>query len=113
MFESAASAMVTEWTATIAAGLRAGSDQERLQLIRALEELKCAAAAAQAVLGAEFDGSQREWQAECAVPSARLGRGVASELALARRESPHRAQQHLGLGSILVAEMPHTTGIAG
>jgi hypothetical protein len=33
---------------------------------------------------------------------------VASELAVARRESPHRAQQHAGLGRILVTEMPHT-----
>jgi hypothetical protein len=108
MFESSEVAMVQEWTATIAAGLSAESDEERLRLIRALEELKCATAAAQAVLGAEFDASQREMQAECGVPAARLGRGVASELALARRESPHRAQQHLGLGTILVAEMPQT-----
>lgn len=33
---------------------------------------------------------------------------MAAEIALARRESPHRGQQHLGLARILTAEMPHT-----
>jgi hypothetical protein len=107
MFESRLATM-QEWTSALAVGLEAGSDRERLELIRALEELTCAAAAAQAVLGAEFDESQRARQRELGVPSARLGRGVASELAVARRESPHRAQQHAGLGRILVTEMPHT-----
>ncbi|WP_202879237.1 HNH endonuclease [Nocardioides cynanchi] len=108
MFESAAAAQVREWTATIAGGLDAVTDEERLAMIRGLEELKCAAAAAQAVLATEFDQSQRRKQREQGVPAAQLGRGVASELAFARRESPHRAQQQLGLGKILVTEMPHT-----
>lgn len=83
-------------------------DSERIDLIRALEELKCAAAAAQAVLAADFDDSQRAEQAARGVPTAQQGRGVAAQVALARRESPHRGQQHLGLAKILRAELPET-----
>jgi hypothetical protein len=108
MFDSTRAAMVQQWTEALSGDLGAQTDHGRLLLIQHLEELKCAAAGAQAVLGAEFDRSRRDEQREQGVPSARLGRGVASELAVARRESPLRAQQHLGLGKILVTEMPHT-----
>jgi hypothetical protein len=108
MFESSAVTLVREWTAALADGLDAHGDEGRLLLIRALEELKCASAGAQVVLAADFDRSQRDKQSEQGMASARLGRGVASELGVARRESPFRAQQHLGLAKILVAEMPHT-----
>jgi hypothetical protein len=67
-----------------------------------------AAAAAQAVVTADFDASQRAEQASQGVPVERQGRGVAAQVALARRESPHRGQQHLGLAKILRDELPHT-----
>src|SRR4051812_46229374 len=108
MFESPTAALVQEWSAALSGELGVQTDQERLLLIRQLEQLKCAAAGAQAVLAADFDRSQRDGQRQHGMPSARLGRGVASELAVARRESPVRAQQHLGLGKVLVTEMPHT-----
>lgn len=100
--------VVAGWVACLAGELAAGDDGSRLEFIRSLERLTCAAAAAQAVLAVEFDTSQREQQAEAGVPAERRGRGVASELALARRESPHRGQQHLGLAKILLGEMPFT-----
>jgi len=83
-------------------------DAERIDLIRALEELTCAAAATQAVTTADFDASQRREQADRGVPTAQRGRGVAAQIAFARRESPHRGQQHLGLAKILRTELPHT-----
>jgi hypothetical protein len=83
-------------------------DPARIDLIRALEELKCAAEAAQAVVTADFDASQRAGQAARGVPIERQGRGVAAQVALARRESPHRGQQHVGLAKILPSELPHT-----
>ncbi|GAA4720735.1 HNH endonuclease [Nocardioides conyzicola] len=83
-------------------------DASRIDLIRELETLKCAAEAAQAVLSAAFDASQRAAQASQGVPAARQGRGVAAQIALARRESPHRGQQHLGLAKVLTTELPHT-----
>jgi hypothetical protein len=42
------------------------------------------------------------------VPAAKLGRGVADQIALARRESPTAGSQHLALATALVTEMPHT-----
>ena len=83
-------------------------DAERIDLIRALEELKCAAEGAQATLTAAFDRSQREVEAAAGVPAGRRGRAVAAQVALARRESPHRGQQHLGLALVLAKEMPGT-----
>ena len=101
--------LVREWTTRLSSGSRELSDAERIELIRALEELSCAAAAAQSVTTAAFDTSQRAEQADRGVPAARQGRGVAAQVALARRESPHRGQQHLELARILGrGELPHT-----
>ena len=82
-------------------------DAERIDLIRALEELKCRAEAAQAVLTVALDRSQREAEANAGVPKERRGRAVAAQVALARRESPHRGRQHVGLALVL-DELPHT-----
>jgi Domain of unknown function (DUF222) len=83
-------------------------DTARIDLIRALEELKCVAEGAQAVLAAAFDRSQREAEASAGVPEERRGRAVAAQVALARRESPHRGRQHVGLALVLRDEMPCT-----
>ncbi len=72
-------------------------DAGRVEAIRALEELVCTATAAQALLAAELDTSQRAVQAAAGVPPARQGRGVAAQVGLARRESHHRGQRHLAL----------------
>lgn len=84
------------------------SDTDRVEALRALEELKSAAAAAQAVLAADLDASVRAAHAAAGLPKDEQGRGVAAQVALARRESPHRGGRHLGLGKALVREMPHT-----
>ena len=63
-------------------------DAERVDLLRGLEELKAAAEALQAELAADVDD--------------------AGQVALARRESPHRGRQHLSLARILRTELPHT-----
>ncbi|TRW46892.1 DUF222 domain-containing protein [Georgenia yuyongxinii] len=84
------------------------SDAERVDQLRALEELKAAAAAAQARIAVDFEASQRQAQARQGVPAARRGRGIGAQIALARRESPARAGRLLGLAKALVEEMPHT-----
>jgi hypothetical protein len=84
------------------------SDAERIDQIRALEELKAAAAAAQARITVDLDTTERASQAAAGVPTSQQGRGVAGLVALARRESAFRGNQHLGLAKVLVAEMPHT-----
>jgi hypothetical protein len=70
--------------------------------------LACAARGAQAGITADFDRSQRAEQAQAGVPAERLGQGIAAQVALARRESPHRGQIHVGLAKVLATEMPHT-----
>lgn len=79
-----------------------------IDLIRSLEDLKSTACAVQAEASVAFDAVRRSEQSAAGVPAARQGRGVVNEIALARRESPHRAQQLLGLGKVLHHEMFHT-----
>ncbi|WP_293237210.1 DUF222 domain-containing protein [Mycolicibacterium sp.] len=76
--------------------------------IAELERSKSAAAAEQAVLTAELDAKRRSREAAQGVPAARRGKGLASEIALARRDSPNRGGRHLGFARALVHEMPHT-----
>ena len=83
-------------------------DAERIEQIRALEELKAAASAAQARVSAGLYASVVAARAARGVPAAERGRGVAAQVALARRESPSRGGRYLGLARALTAEMPHT-----
>jgi Domain of unknown function (DUF222) len=76
--------------------------------IAALERLKSAAAAGQARAAAALDARRRAAEAEAGVPARKRGRSVASEVALARRDSPARGNRHLGFAKALVYEMPHT-----
>ncbi len=73
-----------------------------------MERVKCAAAAGQARAAAALDTSRRAAEAAAGVPGAQRGRGVASEVALARQDSPARGSRHLGFAKALVHEMPHT-----
>ncbi|TGN64561.1 DUF222 domain-containing protein [Nocardioides eburneiflavus] len=83
-------------------------DAGRIDLIRALEELVCTATAAQAAHAADLAESVEADHAGLGVPAARRGQGVGSMVALARRESPHRGQRHLGLARVVRSELPHT-----
>jgi hypothetical protein len=76
--------------------------------IASLERLKAAAAARQARLAAALDMARRSAEAAAGVPAERRGRGLAAEVALARRDSPVRGGRHLGFAKALVHEMPHT-----
>jgi len=73
-----------------------------------LERVKSAAAAGQAGAAAALDEKRRADEAAAGVPKAKQGRGVASEVALARQDSAARGGRHLGLAKALVHEMPHT-----
>ena len=76
--------------------------------IAELERVKSAAAAGQARAAARLDELRRADEAAAGVPARQRGRGVASEVALARRDSPARGGRHLGFAKALVCEMPHT-----
>jgi hypothetical protein len=56
----------------------------------------------------EFAESQEAVQVAADVPARERGRGVAAQVALARRESPHRGSRHLGFARAMVHEMPET-----
>ncbi|BBX02712.1 HNH endonuclease [Mycolicibacterium moriokaense] len=83
-------------------------EAELIARIAQLEQLKSAAAAGQARATAALDERRRAAEAAAGVPSAKRGKGLASEVALARRDSPYRGNQHLGFAKALVHEMPHT-----
>jgi hypothetical protein len=76
--------------------------------IAELERQKSAAAAEQARNTAEWDLIRRRLEERAGIPPARRSRGLASEVALARRDSSNRGDQHLGFAKALIKEMPHT-----
>jgi Domain of unknown function (DUF222)/HNH endonuclease len=76
--------------------------------LRMLEDAKSAFSAMQARISVAFDAAQRRTEAEAGIPPAERGKGVAGQIALARRESPNRGGRLLGLAKALVTEMPHT-----
>ncbi|TWP33590.1 HNH endonuclease [Leekyejoonella antrihumi] len=80
----------------------------RIDQIAALEQVKSAAAAAQARLTVDLYTSQREADQGRGLPAGKTSRSVGTQIALARRDSPHKGNRHLGLAKALVAEMPHT-----
>ncbi|WP_420836436.1 HNH endonuclease [Cellulomonas endophytica] len=61
----------------------------------------------QADLAVALEAEERRRQAELGVPAARRGQGVAAQLGIARRVSPHRGQVLLGTAKALT-EMPCT-----
>ncbi|MDZ5620114.1 DUF222 domain-containing protein [Nocardioides sp. HM23] len=99
-------------TADLAAALHGGvlpdDPAALIDLIGELERLKSLASAVQADATVAYDAARRREESEQGVSARRQGRGVAAEIALARRESPHRGQTLLGLAKILHTEMPHT-----
>ena len=113
MFETEPGALTTEDLAVFlerlgAVGGESLDDAERVDQIGLLESIKGAAAAAQARVTVAFDASQRAAQAAHGIPARERGRGVAAQVALARRDSPARGSRHLGLARALASEMPRT-----
>ncbi len=105
---SAAGPDVRGWIEQLGRLDRDIDDAARVERLRVLEELKAAAAAAQAVCAADFDASQRRAAMALGEPAERAGRGVGAQVGLARRESAHRGNRQLGLAKALVSELPCT-----
>ena len=83
-----------------------GTDPERIDEITALEQLKTAISARQARLTDAFAMSQRAILVKAGSTSADARRSVCAQIALARRDSPHKGNRHVGLAHTLVHEMP-------
>lgn len=87
----------------------ADADEATLRgLVERFERLKAAAAAAQARATEAWATKRHAAEMASGVPKRRRGRGLANEVALARRVAPKRGGRHLGLATALVREMPHT-----
>lgn len=76
------------------------------ELLDQLESLKNSIAGVQARLSVALRESRVAQRTH--EPAAMRERGIGAEIALARRESPHRGGIHLGLAVVLCSELPHT-----
>ncbi|OBB60025.1 HNH endonuclease [Mycobacterium sp. 852013-51886_SCH5428379] len=86
----------------------AADEASLIERIAVLERAKSAAAAAQARATALLDEKRRAAEAAAGVPAAKRGKGLASEVALARHDCANKGGRHLGFARALVHEMPHT-----
>ena len=90
-------------------GVPADADEAVLVArIAELETVKAQAAAEQARLTVAFAAARRAREEAAGMAKSRRGRGIGSEVALARKESPNQGGRHLGFAQALVFEMPHT-----
>ncbi|MGK2866750.1 MAG: HNH endonuclease, partial [Mycobacterium sp.] len=94
-----------EQSATVDLQTREAALRDR---ITELERVKSTAAAEQARSAAEWDAIRRQLEERSGIPTNKRGRGLTSEIALARRDSTTKGDQHLGFAKALVHEMPCT-----
>lgn len=104
----ATAADLAGWLEVLSCPSPATDDAARIDRIRRLEQLKGAVAAAQAREAVAFKASQLTEQRAAGVSARDLGKGISAQVALARRESPHKGGQLMGLAEALVKEMPYT-----
>ncbi|MGE2834616.1 HNH endonuclease [Mycobacterium sp. SMC-4] len=86
----------------------AAGEAELRAVVEGLETLKARAAAMQARATALWAAKRAAREDADDVPKAKRGKGLTTEIALARREAPVRGGQHLGFAKALVHEMPYT-----
>ncbi|MGI8867328.1 MAG: DUF222 domain-containing protein [Mycobacteriales bacterium] len=83
-------------------------DAERVDQIELLEQIKSAAAGAQARVSVELAESMVAKDDAAGVPQRRRGQGLAGLIGFARHESPHHGARHLTLARALVGQLPKT-----
>lgn len=88
------------------------SDVHRIDQLRLLEEIKAAAAAAQASITVAFERSQLARQDAAGVRREQRGRGIGDQVALARGCAASQGARHLGFAKAMT-EMPHTFALLG
>src|SRR6478752_924466 len=81
-------------------------DADRIDELTALEQLKAAAFARQVRVTDAFARSQRARLLAAGSKAAEASRSVCGQVGLARRDSPHKGNRHVGLARTLVHEMP-------
>lgn len=109
--------MIEEWMCDMAdllAGapsseqLSALPDSTQIDVIAALESARASLSAVQARAEVAFRDAQLEEQRRIGVPRKDLGRGIADQLALARRITPKQASDQLTFHRVLVESLPRT-----
>lgn len=112
------STALQDWTEELASLLErapcvegpvAASDAQLIDVVRTLERSKGTISAVQARTEIAFRDSQVERQRRQDVPRVLLGRGVADQIALARRITPKQGSDQLTLHRVLVETLPRTT----
>ena len=83
-----------------------GTDAGHIDEITALEKLKTAISARQARITDAFAVSQRAKLIKAGTKTVDARRSVCAQIGLARRDSPHKGNRHVGLAATLVHEMP-------
>lgn len=96
----------TDLVAMLGASELPADAQALAELLTGLEALKAAAAGVQVRASVALAQALLADQRARGVPAARLGRGVASAVAMARRESPAAGDRWLGFARALADEMP-------
>lgn len=86
----------------------AADDAERVDRIALLDAVKSAAGATQAFEISEFERSQLAEQRARGVPYQKLGRGIAEQVALARKVSPSTGARQLAFATALCRQLPAT-----
>ena len=86
------------------------ADCHRIEQLRMLEQVKSAAAAAQARVTVAFEASQLARQEAAGVRRDQRGRGIGDQVALARGCPASQGARHLGFARAM-AEMPHTLAL--
>ena len=86
----------------------AATEADAIDQIAALESLKAACAAAQAKQTIRLEELRVEAETAAGVPKTRQGRGLAAEVALARKASGSAGGRYLGFARALMCEMPYT-----
>lgn len=83
-------------------------DAERVDQIELLEQIKSAAAGAQASISVELAESMVAKDDAAGMSKSRRGRGIAAVIGFARHESPHHGARHLALARALIGQLPKT-----
>ena len=109
--DSVTARMVTDFRSVLALAGQLSDDAARVDLLRALEELKATASGVQMRVAGDLRASQEAEQAARGVPEGRRGRGVPSQIGLALRRSPGQARRFLSLGWVLCTELPATFAV--
>ena len=85
-----------------------GADEANIDELTQLERLKSACSARQARVTHRFAASQLRAAATTKRDPDEVRRSIASQVALARKDSPVRGNRHVGFAKAMVEEMPHT-----